>query len=339
MSRNKILLLISFSGFILLSSLVFIPRSYDVLSFEVRKGTQNWQLETGSKIGYTKVKGKGLVTNNPIIFLHGGPGGMIKDKFIETLKPLSELGHDLYFYDQIGSGHSERLEDIKEYSVSRHKEDLREIILKTGFDKVILIGHSWGAMLAINYLQDYDESIEKIILAGPGPILPINKGTFKEIAPDSLSLTEPEYSNNEGNKKANNWRSKLMSKWAYIFNSKLASDSEADDFYTFLNQELNKSTNCKGNESKVYKGGGGYYSQIMTVKSFKEVEDKRKKLKELKTPILIMRGQCDNQKWGFTKEYLDLFDNSKLEMIENVGHDLINGNREKYYELVSAFCE
>lgn len=326
-------------GLILFASLLFVPRGYDVEAFKEREGTQYWELETGSRIGYTLIKSKGLVQKNPIIYLHGGPGGAIRDEFIETLRPLSELGHDLYFYDQVGSGHSERLEEIKEYSVQRHQQDLSEIISKTGFEKVILIGHSWGSLLAINYLQDHDEKVDKIILSGPGPILPINKKRRNEIPPDSLRLKDPEYSNKEGNEKAYNWRSRLILKWAYLFNSKLGSDEEVDGFFTFLNQELSKSTDCMLKEHKKFEGGGGYYSHIMTVKSFPEVVDKRKKLQELKTPILIIRGQCDNQKWGFTHEYLDLFENSRLEIIEGVGHDLIHGNREQYYELVSEYLK
>jgi proline iminopeptidase len=75
----------------------------------------------------------------------------------------------------------------------------------------------------------------------------------------------------------------------------------------------------------------------MTVKSFPEVDDKRSRLKKIDIPILILRGQCDNQKWGFTKEYLDLFSNSKLEIIKGVGHNLIHGGKEEYYELIEQF--
>lgn len=324
-------------GIVILCCLLFVPRNYNVAPFKERTGTKYWALNTGSKIGYTKIKRAGLETKNPIIYLHGGPGGRIKDELIETLRPLSKFGHDLYFYDQVGSGHSERLKNIEEYSVNRHQKDLKEIIVKTGFDNVILIGHSWGAVLAINYLQDNEKSIEKIILSGPGPILPINKKVAKEVAPDSLSLRKPAFSNKEGNKKAYNWRNKLILKWAQLFNSKLVSDKEVDNFFTYLNQELSKSTACNLTENRKYEGGGGYYSHIMTVKSIYNVEDKRTKLKEVSTPILILRGQCDNQKWGYAKEYLDLFANARLTIIENVGHDLIGGNSDKYYQLIEEY--
>lgn len=317
--------------------LFFIPRSYDVEEFEVRKGTQYWELSTGSRIGYTKIESNSKENKAPIIYLHGGPGGMIKDEMIEALRPFSKLGHDLYFYDQIGGGHSARLDNIGEYTVARHKADLQEIIEKINSKKVILIGHSWGCLLAINYIQDHSEKVERMILEGPGPILPINKALMKEVPPDSLNLIKPLYTNEEGNQKANNLRTKLMLKWAYIFNSKLASDEEADEFFTYLNEELSKSTFCKEQPKKNYEGGSGYYTHIMTVKSFRDVENKRDRLGEIDMPVLILRGQCDNQKWGFVKEYLDLLPNSQLVIIENTGHDLVNSNKEKYEELVYDF--
>lgn len=338
MIKLKRLLIFIFLGAIFLGiGMVLVPRSYDVEPFEIREGTQYWDLNTGSRIGYFKINSVEAEKKNPVIYLHGGPGGKIVDEVIETLKPLSEKGHDLYFYDQIGSGHSARLEDIKAYSVERHQNDLREIVSKTGSEKVILIGHSWGALLAINYIEDYDETVEKIILTGPGPILPVNKKMKGEIAPDSLSLKEPQFSNKEGNEKIYDWRSKLILKWAYLFNSKLASDKEADDFFTYLNTELVKSTDCEVDEQKKFKGGVGYYSHIMTVKSFRKVADRRDKLRKLDVPILIIRGQCDNQKWGFTKEYLDIFKNSKLSIINGAGHDLIGGDRKQYYTLIDEF--
>ncbi len=295
MRQLKVISGVLFLGILTLLSLVIIPRKYDVEAFKERNRTQYWQLETGSKIGYTKIEMSGSEKKSPIIYLHGGPGGKIKDNIIEVLKPLSSQGYDLYFYDQIGSGHSDRLKDIKQYSVKRHQKDLKEIISIIGAKQVILIGNSWGSCLAINYLQDYPEDVEKIILTGPGPILPINKAMLGEIPPDSLSLIDPEYSNKEGSEKAYNWRSKIVLKWAYQFNSKLASDEEMDNFFTYLNQELSKSTDCKLEENNNYEGGGGYYSHIMTVNSLKEVANRRDKLKDMNIPILIIRGQCDNQ--------------------------------------------
>jgi len=324
-------------GVVLFALQFLFPATYNVQEFAERKGTQYWQIKEGEKIGYIKLTGNKSDNRIPIIYLHGGPGGQVADEVIEALRPLNYDGHDVYLYDQIGSGHSTRLHDIVAYSVERHKEDLLEIINRIGADKVILIGHSWGACLAINYLQEFPESVAKIILAGPGPILPIKRNLANISPPDSLHLIEPEYSNKEANEKVYNWRNKTILKWAQLFNAKLVSDKEADSFFTYLNENLSKSTNCTLEEQKVIKGGDGYYSHIMTLKSIHNIENKRHKLRELSTPMLILRGQCDNQKWGYTNEYIDIFKNAKLKIIEGVGHDIVSKQKEEYYQLISDF--
>ncbi len=315
------------------------PRQYEVPSFIERPGTQYWDLSTGSKIGYTLIHPISDANKFPIIYLHGGPGGIIKNEIVEKWKPLAEAGYPIYFYDQVGSGHSNRLEDIKEYTVARHQKDLAEIIAKIGSEKVILLGHSWGATLAMNYVQEQKEKVERIILTGPGPILPWNSSSNQLLPPDSLHLKKPKFSNKEANDKVYNLHSKLMTLCANKLGIKLASDKTADDFFTQLNTALNKSTSCDGSNSKSYPGGSGYYAHLRTVKSFQEEKNQKSKLKELPIPTLILRGQCDNQPWGFTQEYLQLLPNVQLEILENTGHGLQEVDRAYLNKLVLDFLE
>ena len=324
-------------GVLLFLLLILFPRDYDVPEFRERAGTQYWDLPTGSRIGYTLLPGKNDKRKTPIIYLHGGPGGWITDQHIEMLKPLAEDGYDVYLYDQVGSGHSGRLEDIGKYTVVRHKKDLEAIVQKIGSEKVALIGQSWGAMLLSSYLADNCERVAKAIVTGPGPILPIRPALAKIRPPDSLNLREPAVSNREGNWKANNIRSRFMRFVAYAFGKKLASDREADHFFTYLNNELKKSTLCDTALVRESEGGGGYYAHLMTVKSFDTVEDRRAGLKACNTPVLVLRGQCDNQKWGFAQEYLELFPNSRLEVIPGAGHSIWEEQPEQYVRLVRGF--
>lgn len=324
-------------GIAILVGFIAVPVPYEVPQFEARSGTQYWLLEEGSSIGYTHIAARGIEKKEPIIYLHGGPGGQITDAIIDVLSPLADGGHDLYFYDQIGSGHSSRLADISEYSVARHREDLRSIVARIGASRVILVGHSWGACLAMNYVQFYPETVSRLVLSGPGPILPIGSHLRDLPPPDSLSIRQPQFSNREGNEKAYNWRSKAILKAASLLGIKWASDHEADDFFTRLNQELVKSTDCDGEQVGKVEGGGGYYSHVMTVRSFGEVEDRRAGLQALRTPVLLLRGQCDNQPWGFTQEYLDLLPDVQFQIMEDVGHQIINRKGEEYCGLIRGF--
>lgn len=317
--------------------LLFLPRNYDVPKMQKRESTKYWNLETGSRIAYTLLPGKEPKKNCPIIYLHGGPGGPIYNSNITTLSFLADDGYDVYLYDQIGGGHSGRLDNIEDYTADRHKSDLKEIVNIIGAEKVILICQSWGAMLANIYVVENQERVERLIFTGPGPILPIRKELANISPPDSLKLIEPYYSNQQGNEKAHNLRSMLMIKWAKIFGNKLASDNEADDFATFLNTELNKSILSDTSKTLKAEGGAGFYSQIMTVKSFNDVKDQRLKIKKLNIPVLIMKGQYDNQKWGYTQEYLKLYSNSKLVVIPDAGHAIAAEKPDQYIKTIREF--
>lgn len=302
-----------------------------------RQGTQYWELPTGSKIGYFHITAKGTKKTYPIIFLQGGPGGFISNYNIKTFTALSDDGYDIYLYDQIGSGQSERLSNISEYTTDRHKQDLEEIVKIIDSEKVILIGQSWGVLLATLFIADNPNSVEKIIFTGVPPIQPMNKQYLDIKAPDSLHLKKPHYSNQEANEKTQNIRSSVTAIYARAFGMKLATDKEVDDFQTYRNQELNKATVCDTLKALEAEGGGGFYAQVMTIKSFSEIKDPRTKLKNRKIPTLIMKGQCDSQPWGFVIEYLELFSSHTLKIIPNAGHSIAVEQPEIYINAIRNF--
>ncbi|MBK6963760.1 MAG: alpha/beta hydrolase [Bacteroidales bacterium] len=320
--------------------LVLIPRTYDTPVFKARPGTRFLQLPTGSEIGYFLIPAKGDKKPFPVIFLQGGPGGPIYDRNIELLSSLANIGYDVYLYDQVGCGSSCRLEHIQEYTVERHRRVLEEIIKITGAEKVILIGQSWGAMLATAFIAEHPDRVEKVIFTGPGPILPWNTKLETIQPPDSLSLKQPVFTNRQGRKKIYNLRAKFVEAMAKAFNWKLATDREMDAFSTLLNHEMGKSTLCNPNDPAVIhmiESGSGYYSMVKTVQSFEISADIRSKLQGCPVPALIMRGQCDGIKWGYVSEYLQLFINSKLVIIPDAGHSIGSEQPELYQRNIEKF--
>lgn len=339
-TRNKVLNVFKYAllfGSSVIILLIFIPRTYQVPQQQPSANTQYWSLATGSKIAYTLVAAKNKKHPYPIIFLQGGPGGFISSQHIETLSPLSEDGFDLYLYDQIGSGRSDRLADIKAYTATRHKEDLEEIIKQIGASKVILIGQSWGAILATLLIADKPEWVECAIFTGAGPIQPMSKAAHQKQSPDHLNLRQPPYSNKMANRHSKSMRMRAVAFWAKSFGKKLASDKEVDDFQTYLNSALNKATVCDTAKAWQAAGGGGYYAQVMTVQSFDALDDPRPKLKAFKGPVYIMRGQCDNQPWGVVLDYMACFSNHEVSIIPDAGHSISVEQPELYLESIRAF--
>ncbi len=317
---------------------VFWPRHYNVQSGEKGITGTFWQLSTGSTIGYTFISSTRKETQAyPIIYLHGGPGGAISKRVIDDLKPICNEGFDVYFYDQVGSGASSRLRDISEYTVQRQVDDLNEIIKKINSGKVILIGQSWGSVLAAAYLSKHPERIDKIIFTSPGPIYPINNAEINIPAPDSFRLRAPFYTNKAANESSTNIRIKAITFFAARFGKKIASDKEVDEYADFLDSKAYKSALCDTSVDLENRRGSGFFASIMTYKSILLLKDFREKIKGISMPVLIMKGQCDNQPWGATNEYLSLFPNHKFVLIPNAGHFINVEQHEMYIREIKNF--
>lgn len=92
-----------------------------------------------------------------IVLVHGGPGaiGSLKG-FAQELNMLSQTG----IVEAIQS----------KYSIAELIEELHNQIDENCNNKVLLIGHSWGAWLAALFAEKYPELIERIILVGSAPL-------------------------------------------------------------------------------------------------------------------------------------------------------------------------
>ncbi len=103
--------------------------------------------------------------NPVIIVLHGGPGGDYR-----SLMGLQVLADEYFvvFYDQRGSGLSERV-PAEELSYQVMLKDLDSIVDLYGKgEPVHLVGHSWGGMLASGYLGHAPDKVDKAVMAEPG---------------------------------------------------------------------------------------------------------------------------------------------------------------------------
>ncbi len=106
--------------------------------------------------------------NNPVVVVvHGGPGNDYR--YLLHLKSLADEYY-VVFYDQRGSGLSERLA-AEELTLENCLSDLDAIVDHYGRgDKVYLIGHSWGGMLASGYTAKHPQKLAGVVLAEPGTL-------------------------------------------------------------------------------------------------------------------------------------------------------------------------
>jgi proline iminopeptidase len=94
-----------------------------------------------------------------LVFCHGGPG--LWDYFADLAAMLPAVR-----WDQRGCGRSDRRGP---YTVDRFVTDLDAVRAATGRERVDLLGHSWGATLALRYTLAHPERVGRLIyVAGTG---------------------------------------------------------------------------------------------------------------------------------------------------------------------------
>ena len=126
----------------------------------------------------------GSDTNKVVIVLHGGPGNDYR--YLLDLKGLSDE-YFVVFYDQRGTGLSPRV-PAEQLTVQNMVEDLHNIVEHYGGgEQVNIIGHSWGGMLASAYVSKYPETVDKLVLAEPGPLTPEGARQFGEDSQPAMS--------------------------------------------------------------------------------------------------------------------------------------------------------
>lgn len=97
----------------------------------------------------------------PVVFLHGGPGqGSVH--FAELVGPELESSLRMVYFDQRGSGRSDRPSD-GEYSIPLLVEDVEQLRQTLGVPQIALIGQSFGGTLALEYAARYPEYVSGLV--------------------------------------------------------------------------------------------------------------------------------------------------------------------------------
>lgn len=118
-----------------------------------------------TKLGLIKCMsyGKGI----PLIFLHGGPG-VSHDYLVPHFLKLSQ-DYQLIFYDQNGSGGSTLNRHKKKLTINNFVDVLHQIKNYFKFDHFHVISHSFGSLIALNYIVKYPMDITSHIMISPAP--------------------------------------------------------------------------------------------------------------------------------------------------------------------------
>ncbi len=114
------------------------------------------------QINGTELYVKRIGSGEPIVVVHGGP--MLEHGYLlPHLRPLADH-YELIFYDQRLSGRSASHVDSASVRIATFVDDIEEIRRSLDLERIHLIGHSWGGLLAMHYTLEYQENLQSLVL-------------------------------------------------------------------------------------------------------------------------------------------------------------------------------
>lgn len=135
-----------------------------ILSVELYAQKEGYAESIGVKI-YYRTFGKGI----PILIINGGPG-LNSDGFEDLAKTLSVYNQTI-IYDQRGTGKSVMQKiDSSTITMQLMAEDMENLRKQLNIQKWIILGHSFGGMLASYYATIHPEIIISMVLSSSGGI-------------------------------------------------------------------------------------------------------------------------------------------------------------------------
>lgn len=270
-----------------------------------------------SKLSY-RIFGSG----QPLLIINGGPG-MNSDGFVPLAERLAENNLAI-LYDQRGTGKS----TLKNISAETMTMDLLVSDIETlrkhlKLEKWIVLGHSFGGMLASYYATKHPECIEKLILSSSGGI-DLNLLTYVGDRTNQLLTKQQRDSLAYWNRKLNSGdtsytvrigRGRALAP-AYVYNKKHV--PQIAERLTQGNMQINR----------------------MLWEDMRRIGfDCKEKLAGFKQPVLVIAGKNDLLDIETAERSHKAFSNSKLAILDKCGHYGWLDREDDYFDEIHNFLK
>ncbi|RZL20354.1 MAG: alpha/beta fold hydrolase [Pedobacter sp.] len=269
---------------------------------------------------------------DPILLIPGGPGGVhVGLRRFDTLAS----NHMLIYFDAFGRGKSDTAKNVQEYTIERDIEDIEGLRLALKLDKINVLGHSYGGVVAQSYAIRYPQHLKHLILAN----------TFH-----SYLMWQENDDNYNREIKTNYpeiWDSLMrIRERGFVSSDQLHQDIYVKVPYGFLYAYNPDNFRSRGgrpypnpNNTKLYYqmvGKDGDFIVGNDIGNF----DYRKQLKNLKMPVLIYGGRYDRVAvpWMMVK-YKDYCPQAKFVMFERSGHNPQVEEPQALFKLLNDFLK
>ena len=263
---------------------------------------------------YFSVKGKG----DYLLVIHGGPG-LNHSYFKPYLNPL-ENTFKVVYYDQRACGKSSTpaSDSISLKFLVDDIEGIRKV-LKT--EKINILAHSWGVVLAIQYGLQYPGRISKLILSDPVML-------SREYDQEAAALVQ-----------------KKSTKEDSVVRAKIVSDGNLDtkDYEELFRLSFNPSAYNRDNVAKInlnLPDNFGVANNALFTGLMKDPSMNANlydSLPSLKFPVLVIHGQADVVPLSAVKRLKENLPKAQLEVFERSGHFPFVEESVLYNEKVKTF--
>lgn len=298
-----------------------------------------WQ--AGGRTGHIPVKGGEVFfriygedkLGIPLIFVHEGPGHSFLTFFKTTA--LAE-DRPVVFYNQLGSNGSNIAEEfqnagkLKElFTIERFTDELEVVVEYFGFKEYVLIGHSWGTMLAIEYAGTKKAvGLKGIVLVGP----------FLNVDLWLLDAKRLIKSLPDGDKK---WQ---VVKECEATGNYTEEYEKINSIYsnTFFNRTEGPDIKSPPEPEKQNIEGFDVYNHMwgpteFSCTGFLQGHDSTRLLKNINVPILYISGEYDSGSPAAANYYKTLTPNGKVVVVQGTGHETPRENPQEFMKIVRSF--
>lgn len=286
-------------------------------SLSAEPGVESFLPVRGGRIWYRRT---GSGTGTPVILLHGGPG---VGSFY--LKPLERLGDErpVIRYDQLGAGHSAVSRDTAHFTIAHYVSELDSLRAALGYDRVHILGHSWGSILGFEYYRAHPQRVASLTLASAA----LNSALWTK---NTLALLEtlPD----------------TMQKIIVV--REAAGDFDAPDYLDALNEYAGRYVWLrpieKDLDSAVKTMNWGIYAYMrganaLTVTGTLKTYNATTRLRRVKVPTMYTVGEFDQAGPETIRGFAKLTPGAKMEVIPDAAHVTTWDNPAEMLRVVRQF--
>jgi len=122
---------------------------------------------SGAQPVHRRVLGGSKAGAQTVVLVHGGPG-LSCDYMIRLAEQLASPTVRVVLYDQRGAGHSPDV-PLSDQTMTGQLADLEALRSDLGAKQLVVMGHSWGGIVAMAYAGAYPDRVSKLVLVDTLP--------------------------------------------------------------------------------------------------------------------------------------------------------------------------